>query len=93
MSTYHNIYIVGTSAVQVSESTNSSSRDITIQNANDSGYIYVGGPGVTSSNYGYRLLPNQAISFELDIQDSLYVIGSASNLNVAVISINLEGKQ
>lgn len=93
MSTYHNLYTVGTSAIAVSESSVGSGRDITIQNVNDSGYIYVGGAEVTSSNYGYRLLPNHAISFELDVQDSLYVVGSTTNLKVAVISINLEGKE
>lgn len=93
MSTQHNLYTVGTSAVAISESQNSSGTDITIQNVNDAGYIYVGGVGVTSTNYGYRIASNHAISFELDKQDELYIIGSASNLKAAVIAINLEGKE
>lgn len=90
MSTNHNLYTVGTStAVQVSP-TGGAGRDITIQNANSSGYIYVGGHDVTGSSYGYRLLPDHAISFELQDQDEIYVIASGSNMKVAVISINLE---
>ena len=91
MSTLHNLYTVGTTeAVLVSQTDRNSNRDITIQNANASGYVYVGGEGVTNSDYGYRLLPDHAISFELEGQDKLYVIASASNMKVAVISINLE---
>jgi hypothetical protein len=63
--------------------------DITIQNINNSGYIYVGGEGVTTSNYGFRIDPNCAISFELPGKDSIYIIASES-LNAAVITIGLE---
>jgi hypothetical protein len=65
--------------------------DFTVQNANDSGYIYVGGVGVTTSNYGYRISPNQAISFEIPPYDDLYAVASTS-LNAAVISMGLESK-
>ena len=64
--------------------------DITLQNVNASGYIYVGGEGVTSSNYGYRIPANGAISFELPGYDSLYAIASTTSMSVAVISIGLE---
>lgn len=64
--------------------------DITIQNVNDSGYVYVGGEGVTTTNYGYRLLPNHAISFELPSTDQLYLIASAADMQAAVIKIGLE---
>jgi hypothetical protein len=65
--------------------------DFTVQNANDSGYIYVGGVGVTTSSYGFRLLPNHSISFELPPYDHLYAVAS-TNINAAVISIGLESK-
>lgn len=93
MATLHNLYTVGTAAIVVSESTNNSGRDITLQNVNQTGYIYIGAAGVTSTNYGYRLLPNHAISFELEGQDELYAIGSQNDLKLAVLSINLEGKE
>ena len=67
-----------------------SGMDFTIQNVNVSGYIYVGGEGVTSENYGYRILPNHAISFELPPQDSLFAIASAEGLKAAVIKTSLE---
>ena len=91
MSTQFNLHTVGTTTpVLVAPVDDGSGRDITIQNVNPSGYIYVGGEGVTNSNYGYRLLPDHAISFELTSQDELYVIASGSNMKAAVISINLE---
>lgn len=65
--------------------------DFTVQNVNSAGYIYLGGEGVTSSNYGFRILPNHSISFELPPKDHLYAVASTS-LNAAVISIGLESK-
>lgn len=65
--------------------------DITIQNVNSDGYIYIGAnDSVTSSDYGYRILPNHAISFELPGTDSLYAIASSNGLQVAIITTNLE---
>ena len=93
MSTQHNLYTISnTSATQVSPTGSGTGRDVTYQNANASGYIYLGGSGVSSTNYGYRLMPNHAISFELEEQDELYAISSASNMKLAYISINLETK-
>jgi hypothetical protein len=68
-----------------------SGRDITIQNVNSSGYIYLGGDNtVSSTNYGFRILPNQAISFELPGKDALYAIASTNGMSVAVLQTNLE---
>jgi hypothetical protein len=64
--------------------------DITIQNVNASGYIYIGAQNVSSETYGYRILPNHAISIELNGRDSLYAISSGSNMKVAVLKTNLE---
>ena len=64
--------------------------DITVQNVNTSGNIYIGGEGVTSSNYGFVLTPGQAFSIELSGQDDLYLIGSTSGLSAAVLKFNLE---
>lgn len=68
-----------------------SGTDITIQNVNSDGYIYIGANDtVTSSDYGYRLSPNCAISFELNGRDSLYAISSLPNLVIAVLRTGLE---
>ena len=64
--------------------------DITIQNINESGYVYVGGEGVNTSSYGYRISPSSAISFELPGYDSLFIVGSENGLQAAVITMGLE---
>ena len=65
--------------------------DFTIQNCNDSGYIYLGGSSsVTSTDYGFRILPNHSISFELPGQDAIYAIASTTGMNVSTISTSLE---
>lgn len=66
--------------------------DITLQNVNDSGYIYIGANDTLSStNYGFRIMPNHSISFELPSLDSLYAIGSKS-MNLAVMQTGLESQ-
>lgn len=70
-----------------------SGMDITLQNVNATGYIYLGAEGVSSTNYGFRILPNHSISFELPGNDPLYAISSINGMNLAVIEINLENGQ
>jgi hypothetical protein len=64
--------------------------DITLQNVNTSGYIYIGSSSVSSTNYGFRILPNHAISFELPGKDSLYAIASINSMKVAVLQTGIE---
>lgn len=91
--TTHEIFTLSTSsATMLTPPGTSSGMDITIQNINESGYVYLGGEGVTSSSYGFRILPNHSISFELDGRDHLFAIGSTSGLDIAVIKINLESQ-
>jgi hypothetical protein len=67
-----------------------SGMDITIQNISASAYVYIGGEGVTSSSFGYRLNPGSAISFELPGTDALYAISDTNESEVAIIKTNLE---
>jgi hypothetical protein len=67
-----------------------SGMDVTIQNVHASAYVYIGGEGVTSSSYGYRLSPGSAISFELPGKDALYAITGTNGSQVAVIKTNLD---
>lgn len=68
-----------------------SGMDITIQNINASGVVYIGGDDtVSSSNFGFRLSADHAISFELPGKDALYVIAENNDAEIAVIKTNLE---
>jgi hypothetical protein len=64
--------------------------DITIQNVDETAYVYIGGEGVSTSNYGYRIAPGHAISWELPGKDALYAISNTNNSKLAVIKTNLE---
>jgi hypothetical protein len=64
--------------------------DITIQNVNATGFVYIGAEGVTSSNYGYRIAPDNAISFELSGSDALFAIAGDVGSSVAVFKTQLE---
>jgi len=67
-----------------------SGMDITLQNVNIFGYIYIGGEGVTNANYGYRISPNAAVAWELAEKDSLYAIAETDDLKLAVIKTSLD---
>jgi hypothetical protein len=67
-----------------------SGMDITLQNVHDTAYVYVGGEGVTSTNYGYRIAPGHAISWELPGKDALYAMSDTNGSKVAVLKTNLE---
>lgn len=67
-----------------------SGMDITIQNVNDAAYVYIGGEGVSVSNYGYRIAPNNALSIELPGVDALYAISDINQSYAAVLKTNIE---
>ena len=79
------------SATRLSPNGTHSGLDFTIQNSNETGYIYLGGDSsVSSTNYGFRILPNHSISFELPGKDAIYAISSANGMKAAVIYTSLE---
>lgn len=68
-----------------------SGMDITIQNISDEDYVYIGGEGdLNAENFGYRLSPGLAISFELPGKDALYAITDASQGYIAILKTGLE---
>ena len=79
-----------TSAILISPAGTHSGVDITVQNINASGYVYIGGSDLTSGNYGFRIDPSHAISIELNGRDSLYALGSTSGLSISVLMTALE---
>ncbi len=78
------------SATRLTPDGTHSGMDITIQNIDGSAYVYIGGEGVTTSSYGYRLNPGSAISFELPGKDAIYAITDTNNSQIAVMKTNLE---
>lgn len=86
------INLSNTSATRLTPNGVHSGMDITLQNVSSSGYIYIGGEGVTAANYGYRLLPNHSFSVELIGSEALYAIASAPDTEVAVLRLGLEAQ-
>jgi hypothetical protein len=90
MLTHSLITLSSSSVTRISPAGVHSGCDVTVQNANDTGYIYLGNSSVSSTNYGFRILPNHSISFELPGKDALYAISSVNSMKAAVIITNLE---
>lgn len=91
MATTHNLYTLSNAtATRLTPPGIHSGMDITIQNVNTEGYIYLGGEGVTALNYGYRLNPNNAVAWELPEKDTIYAIADTNGLEAAVLKTSLE---
>lgn len=89
--TQHQVYTLSnTTATRLTPNGTHSGMDITIQNLENIGYVYIGGEGVTTTSFGYRLAPGHAISFELPGLDALYAIAEVDQETIAVIKIGLE---
>ena len=80
-----------TTAVRLTPNGTHSGMDITLQNVNATGYVYLGASDVSTTNYGFRIMPNHSISFELPSLDALYAIGSTS-MNLAIMQTGLESQ-
>lgn len=79
-----------TSATRLTPNGIHSGMDVTIQNIHASAYVYVGGEGVTASDYGYRIAPGSAFSVELPGLDALYAITNVNGSAIAVLKTGLE---
>lgn len=79
-----------TNAVRLSPVGIHSGVDITLQNVNATAYIYVGNENVTTSNYGFRIMPNHSISWELSGSDAIYAVSNIDGSTVAVLQTSLE---
>lgn len=89
--TIHNLRTLSnTVATRLTPNGIHSGMDITIQNINATGVIYIGGEGVSSSDFGYRLSADHTISFELPGRDALYAIAENDGAEIAVIKTGLE---
>ena len=67
-----------------------SGMDITIQNVHASAVVYIGGEGVTSSDYGYKLIAGSAVAWELPGRDELYAITDTNGSKIATLKTSLE---
>lgn len=90
MTTHALITLNSETATMLSPAGVHSGVDITIQNINPYGYIYLGNSSVSDTSYGYRLMPNHAISFELPGKSTMYAVSSDDDMQVAVMITGLE---
>ena len=89
--TQHNLLTLSSSeATRITPNGVHSGIDITIQNVHDTAYAYIGAIGVSVIDYGYRLAPGHAISWELSGKDSLYAITDTNGAKIAILKTNLE---
>lgn len=90
MTTHSLINLSDSSDLRITPEGLHSGMDITIQNLESEAYVYIGGEGVTTESFGYRLAPASAISFELPGKNALYAIADTDGAQIAVLKTGLE---
>jgi hypothetical protein len=92
MSLSHTLKTLSTTAQIISiapadEIAYASTLTISVQNTDDTIVVYLGGSGVTSSNYGYKLLPGITFAADLAPDDELYAVAASGTPKVAIIKV------
>jgi hypothetical protein len=90
MTTHSLTTLSNSSATLLTPEGTHSGMDITLQNVHATAIVYIGGTGVSSTNYGYRLDPGTAFSIELAGRDALYAATDTNGSKVAVLKSSLE---
>jgi hypothetical protein len=94
MASHSLLTLSNTTPTRITPNGTHSGMDITLQNVNSTGYVFIGvDENVSSTNFGYKIFPSHAISFELAGYDALYAIAETDQLQLAVISIDLETQE
>jgi hypothetical protein len=58
---------------------------ISIQNTTTSKYAYLGGPNVSTTNYGFKLYPGQAFQADLAADHQIWAVGDEGTTVAAFI--------
>jgi hypothetical protein len=92
MATYHEIVTLSDSTpVELTpEGKVHSGLDLTVQNIDEEAIIYLGAEDVSSTSYGFKLLPGAGFSIELNPRDELYAISDTDDSEVALLRVLLE---
>jgi len=91
MATYHELVTLSNStATELTPGARHSGLDLTVQNVDETAIIYIGGEGVTTSSYGFKLTPGAGFSIELNPNDRLYVISDTDASEAALLRALLE---
>ena len=91
MATFHELLTLSnTTETELTPGARHSGLDLTIQNVHATAVVYVGGTGVTSSDYGYKLEAGDAFSIELNPNDRLYAISDTNESGLALLRVLLE---
>ena len=91
MATFHDLLTLSdTTETELTPGARHSGLDLTVQNVDAAAIVYIGGVGVTSSDYGFKLTPGAGFSIELNPNDRLYAISDTDTSQAALLRALLE---
>ena len=61
---------------------------LSVQNTSSTQFAYIGGPDVSSTNYGHKLYPAQTFTIDLNPYDALYAVGDTG----ATVAVFIQDK-
>lgn len=96
MSLSHSLKTLSTTAQLISlaaedEIPYASQLTMSVQNTDESIVVYLGDAGVTSTSYGYKLIPGTIFTADLSPDDELYAVAASGTPKVAIIRVQHNG--
>jgi hypothetical protein len=84
----HKIQALNSTPVNlVVRETTDARNSMSIQNVANVGFAYIGGEGVSTTDYGIKLFPGQIYTIELAPSDNIWAVGD-SGVSVAIFNID-----
>lgn len=82
-----NLTLNATAVAVLPSDTTPSYGSVSIENTSSAGYAYIGGSGVTTSSYGFKLYPAQVLTMDIDQYESFYICGD-TGVTVAILILD-----
>ena len=81
--------LLGSYPVDTSVDGNLYTRKVTLTNLDATNPVFIGGPGVTTASYGYKLAAGASKDLDLFRGDVPYGVVAAGSINVAVLHLGI----
>lgn len=89
MATHTIVTLSSTTPTRLSPQATHSGAEVILQNISTNGYVYVGGPNVSSTNYGYRVDEDSAFGGNVPSKEEMWAIAQNNGTQIAVYTSGL----
>jgi hypothetical protein len=89
MANHFIVTLSSTTPTRLSPQATHSGVEVILQNISTNGYVYVGGPDVSSTNYGFRVDEDSAFGGNVPSKEEMWAIAETNGTVIAVYTSGL----